>query len=307
MLRRLSLAIGGESEAAREASHWARPSRGAILNWQEHPTIRRHINRRVSGDPEVNWVDYAAERLFGEGLDEGLNLGCGSGRLEEHALSIGLLRRFHSIDISEGAVEEARGRLGEERVRFEVGDANEMELPEGAYDVAFAAGSLHHFTELEHVLDQVGRSLRPGGYFVFDEYVGPSNFQWSDRRLDVINRLLAEIPPGYRRDLRSIFRRKRRVYRPPLDESRRDSPFEAVRSEDILPLVRERFEVVVERGYGGAVLHQLLDGIAGNFDPGSDRDRELLKKLIRKEMELEEAGEVGSDFAFVLARKKEGP
>jgi len=286
-----------------EAAHWSRPSVHAMLTWQEHPLVGERINGRVSGDPGVNWLEFF-HRDYGKGrVGRALNLGCGRGDLEAHALSIGLARSFLSIDISRPAVEAARERLQGAPVQFEVGDVNRMSFKQGAFDAVFAASSLHHFTDLERVLARAREALVPGGFLVFDEFVGPSRFQWTDEQLAVINLLLTALPARFRRDLRRGFGKKRRVYRAPLDDTRRDSPFEAARSEEIPGLAAERFNVVARKDYGGAILHQLLDGIAGNFSPRDSADRGLLIKIMDLERDLEGAGAIGSDFTVMVARK----
>jgi len=303
MIRRAALYARGKDAGEREARHWSAQARAHT--WQEHPVIRDHINTRVSGEPGVNWLGFFA-REFGpsRGFERALNLGCGKGDLEVHAFSIGLGKSFTSIDVSKKAIAIARERLGGFPVDFRLLDANRMRLEPGAYDAVFAASILHHFIELEHVLDQVALCLKPRGFFVFDEYVGPSRFQWKPEQLRIINELLAALAPRYRRDLRrGLGRIKNKVFQSPLDETSRDSPFEAARSEEILPLAGERFEIVIKRDYGGAILHPLLDSIVGNFSPESHEDVSLIKRLALLEEELERAGVVGSDFTVVVAGK----
>ena len=36
---------------------------------------------------------------------------------------------------------------------------------------------------LEGLFDRIRRSMKPNAVFIFDEYVGPRRFQWSDRQL----------------------------------------------------------------------------------------------------------------------------
>jgi len=304
--RKAVSAARGGSPQEREAVHWSARGRGRILTWQDHPVIRRHINRRVSGYPDMNWIEFFAAEYGRTPFDRGLNLGCGEGRLEEHAFSIGLVSSFLSVDLSEEALKSAAKRLRGRPVEFLAADVNTLSLEPSSFDVAFCASSLHHFTSLECVLDQVKAALRPGGFLVFDEFVGPSRFQWTDRQLELINTLIAALPPRYRKDLRRGFGYKDRVYRPARDERWRDSPFEAARSQEIMALVEERFVIRQRRDYGGALLHQLLDGIAGNFKPDVERDVELLEKMAALEMLLEEQGVIGSDFTAVVAQKGGG-
>ncbi len=300
--RALFRAQGAAEE--REAAHWSRPGKNQVLTWQDHPAVRAHINRRVSGDPSVNWLEFVAREFGGAGFARALNLGCGFGDLEAHAFSLGLVKRFHSLDISDKAVAAARERLRGLPVEFEIMDINRLRVQAGAYDVVFAASSLHHLTELEHVLDEARRGLRDGGLLVFNEYVGPSRFQWRDEQLKIVNELLAGLPRQYRRNLWKGWGVKQRAYRAPLDARDRNSPFEAARSGEIVPLTAARYEIVMQRDYGGALLHPLLDGIAGNFSPDRGEDVMLLGRLMEREEELERAGTIASDFTVIVARKR---
>ncbi len=54
-------------------------------------------------------------------------------------------------------------------VRFVTMDAARMDFPDGSFDMVSIANSLHHMADLEAVLAQMKRVLRPGGYFVICE------------------------------------------------------------------------------------------------------------------------------------------
>jgi|GEM_PF-295996 len=293
----------GPSGSYGEARHWSvkRPPR--TVAWQDHPVVQKHVNTRVSGRPDTNWLADFLENYCGKGGCHALNLGCGFGDLEAHAFAAGKVSSFDSLDLSPAAVEYCKARFRGLPATFTVSDLDRLGPLPASYDVVFAASVLHHVVELPRLLDAVYDSLVPGGWFVFDEYVGPSRFQWRPRQLEVVNGLLSAMPIRLRRDLRRPLRVKRRVYPNPLDERSRDSPYEAVRSEEILKLVSERFTIVRRRDYGGAILHPLLDGIAGNFRIGSASDMRLLYRLLLLERELEKAGEMSSDFTSVVARR----
>ena len=78
-------------------------------------------------------------------------------------------------------------------------------------------------------------------------------------------------------------------------------PSEAVRSAEIVPLLSEYFRVVEIKGYGGAVLHELLYDIAGNFCEENAGSLDHLRTLFALEDELTAAGELADDFAVVIA------
>ena len=45
--------------------------------------------------------------------------------------------------------------------------------------------SLHHVFQLEHLLDEIKQTLKPGGLFVVYEYIGPSQMQFPRRDLEL--------------------------------------------------------------------------------------------------------------------------
>jgi hypothetical protein len=82
-------------------------------------------------------------------------------------------------------------------------------------------------------------------------------------------------------------------------------PSEAVDSSGIMPKVRERFEVVEERGYGAAILHILLAGIAHNFLGQDAETRSILEAIFAFEDALMASGEIDSDYVFAVFRPRE--
>ena len=79
-------------------------------------------------------------------------------------------------------------------------------------------------------------------------------------------------------------------------------PSEAVRSEDILPVVRQFFEITEKRDWGGNLVQFLLADIAGNFVSGGEEGSALLQMLLNIEDTLISCGELRSDFAYIVAR-----
>jgi hypothetical protein len=81
-------------------------------------------------------------------------------------------------------------------------------------------------------------------------------------------------------------------------------PSEAVESSRILPLLDEIFEVVEVKEYGGTILALLLNGIAHNFSAQDTVAQQWLNICFTVEDLLLEAGEIQSDFAFVVCKKR---
>ena len=162
--------------------------------------------------------------------------------------------------------------------------------------------SLHHFSPLEEILLRIKRWLKADGYFVVNEFVGPTRFQWTARQLEVINGLLSVLPAKYKRLFGTASIKVREINTSRLRMILRD-PSEAVESAKIRPLLRKTFDVVESKEYGGAVLHLLFNGIAQNFLSGDAETQRWLELCFQVEDMLWASGEVESDFLVAVCRK----
>jgi hypothetical protein len=155
---------------------------------------------------------------------------------------------------------------------------------------------------------KVHRALKPTGYLVASEFIGPTRFQWTDRQLEVVNGILAILPPLYRQRW-SDGRIKKKAYRPSRLSMMMGDPSEAVESGCIVPLLERHFEVVERRDYGGTIIHPLFDDIAHNFlsEDGEEKDEEarrLIELCFYIEDTLLELGHIQSDFALLVCKPR---
>ncbi len=195
------------SALQRTADHWSAEGAWEIgrgLYWLELPAVQRRLNRKVSGQPDVDWVRYTLEYHFAGRLplDRCLSLGCGEGGLERQLAGLGAFVACDASDIADGAIAGAQalaGQAGYDHIHYVVQDVNQVELPVGYYDAVWGAGAVHHFERLEHVFEQIAAALKPGGLFILNEYVGPNRFQFPPRQRQVIRACHNLLPPDYRR------------------------------------------------------------------------------------------------------------
>lgn len=298
---------GGKSDRVEET--WRHTSSPPV-NWWDVPRIARRWNRLITGDEEIDIYRHVTERYFGEGGLRALSLGCGAGGREYSWMKAGGIAELDAYDLSSERIAQARSLAAqhglEHVLRFHIGDAHELELEEGSYDLIVTEGSLHHFSPVRAVAGRIDRWLKPSGLFIVNEYIGPSRFQWSDRQIEITNELLATLPEHYRRRWgnRGI---KRKVYRPGRLSMYLNDPSEAAESEKIEPVLREVFDVVEAGMYGGTILHILLKDIAWNFLGDDPLTLELLQRCFDTEDRAIASGEVRSDFGFFVCRKVISP
>ena len=296
------------------AEHWGEEAREKAegdewrgLYWQSHVLTARHINRAISGDPDVSWLPFTKQRFFRRPADLALSLGCGYGIVERVGLELDIARRFEAYDIAPEAVavaqKEAEKAGVADRVSYAAADLNAIELEPGRYGAVFGAQSLHHIEALEHLLDQVRDSLTPDGLFVVNEYVGPARFQFADELLPLMNGLLQALPESHRRSLKDGTVRTE-ASRPSAKEVQDVDPSESIRSDEIMGLIEERFEIVHRADFGGTLLQFVLSDIAGNFDPADPKDVAMIDLVCLYEKTLIDQGVLPSDFVYLVATRR---
>ena len=82
------------------------------------------------------------------------------------------------------------------------------------------------------------------------------------------------------------------------------SPFEAIRSADIVPLFRHRFSVLHEIPLGGTIERLLFDGILHNFRPGDEDADAIIRAIDHIESILIASGALPSDVMLLVGKKK---
>ena len=298
-------------DPAPSGGHWDRTVAAVeskeLKGWLDWEFIEvEHIRPQLSGDK----ARYYLQHFFGNHLprmpvERALSLGCGGGNLERALIKLKAASAIDAYDASPESIRLANELAHEEGLagclRYEVADINRLELPARAYDFVVAKMSLHHFEDLDHVYAQISRSLKPGGVFMFNEYVGPTRYQWTDVQLELMNRVLEILPARLRRSALTG-EALPEITRPTIDEMIRMDPTEAVNSSQIIPLLAKHFEVVELRRYGGTLLHVLLNHVMANFDVKDENQAALLKMIFLYEQTLVEKGVIESDFCYVVAR-----
>src|SRR5881296_2786537 len=274
----------------------------------QHPLVQERINIKVSGTAQMNRFEYFLERyLRGKmPVERALTLGSGVGELERGLCQYGFARFHEGLDLSDEAVQiatQTAQSAGFDHIRYRTADLNTVVLAGASYDMIFGVSSIRHVENLEHLFSQVQRAIKPGGYFFLDEFVGPSRFQWTDVQIQIMNDQLQQLPKHLCRLISDRAKFKERVIRKSLPYMAAADPSEAVRSSEIVPLLAEYFRILEIKGYGGAILHELLYDIAGNFCEENPGSLDCLRKLFEVEDQLTACQTVGDDFAVIIATR----
>lgn len=284
------------------AAHWDAKYRKAIRSsWTENPYVQRHVNYRMTGDHRTHWLNWLFTDFLPERPKRVLSIGCGDGSHELIVARNSYADYVYGFDASSVGIGLANEAVTEESLsaEFEVRlfDDFANDPPEEPFDIAIFAGSLHHVRNIEEMLFAVHNCVRPGGYVVVNEYVGPV-FQLYDKiQVDLVNAILGILPP----DL--ILDREFRLEIPKLKTIYENDPSEGVRAPLIPALLPRIFSPVRIRHMNGAILHPLFDGInSAVANVESPENESIFRNIIEIEEMLTERGILSSDFIFGIYR-----
>lgn len=272
-------------------------------SWLEHPLLAQRYAQRGLIDG-LRWEAWVTARL-GEPPRHSLEIQCGSGARSLFLFEQGLSQTIDGVDVRADLIEAGERSRDECRApgRFRQFDVQTQALPAERYDLVFACHALQDIVALEHTLEQVHRALTPRGIFVFEGYAGPSRFQWTDAQQRLVQSLAALLP-----DHLAQFRwaaRKTSEGRPDRAAVASASPFGAIRSEEIVPLLERQFEVVTVRRLGGTLQNLLYNGIIHNFADDQPESLRLLNAVADLEDTLLDEGQLPSDFQLIIGRRRD--
>jgi ubiquinone/menaquinone biosynthesis C-methylase UbiE len=106
--------------------------------------------------------DFVAWLGAGRGL-AWLDVGCGTGALMQEVLHSQDPASVRGIDRSPDYVAFTRSQIGDPRATFDVGDAQSIDAPDGAYDVVVSGLVLNFVTDPRLAVREFRRVLHPGG------------------------------------------------------------------------------------------------------------------------------------------------
>lgn len=130
--------------------------------WSDDVRWVRTLKNLVPG--RLKWFDTHVDWSGADVLD----LGCAGGFMAEALTERGAT--VTGIDPASKAVEAARSRARHvgQQIRYDVGVGEDLPYDASEFDVVVCVDVLEHVQDLNKVLSEVARVLKPGGSFLFD-------------------------------------------------------------------------------------------------------------------------------------------
>lgn len=162
----------------REAKNWWNPSCSLYVLDSLNPPRFSFFERYVT--------DWKGKSV--------LDVGCGGGFTCEFMARRGAT--VTGIDLSTDSIETAKAHAKENNltINYQTGSAETLPFPSGSFDVITCVDVLEHVPDLERVLSEIHRVLRPGGFFLFDTI--NKTFKSRVVMIWMLERILGDIPKG---------------------------------------------------------------------------------------------------------------
>jgi 2-polyprenyl-3-methyl-5-hydroxy-6-metoxy-1,4-benzoquinol methylase len=233
-----------QQQLAQEAQLWGdeseRVAREMPPDWRYHRHHRQNVIMHTTDiDDLLNHIQPGMKVM---------EFGCASG-----FMTLAMAQRgadATGLDLSEKSLAVARNYYASIQadvkgsLTYQTVDLNYAELPANTYDVIAGRGVLHHLMRLDHVIDQLHQSLKPGGLL----WISDTNGEEALSTVLIAAALTFVLPTqvSYGEKIRGLlrfgFRAPSRVKAS--IEAQGLSPFEGVgREHDWHKLVHERFTV----------------------------------------------------------------
>ncbi len=158
---------------------------------------------------------------------------------------------IHCYDLNEKMLEIGRNYTEKQGIskyfKFILTDINSIKFNQ-TYDVFIANHSLHHFLELEHIFENIRKSMHQESYFIVNDMIGRNGHMRWPEHLSLINDLWNYLPYDYRYN--TLLKR----YEEKLENwDCSKEGFEGIRAQDILPLLTIHFNFEFFYAFGGII------------------------------------------------------
>jgi ubiquinone/menaquinone biosynthesis C-methylase UbiE len=308
------------------SDYWANAERDPLAfekSFYLFPPIKSRSCQMIFNETDVSrsdWCEYwTVEKILKDYIpfNNALSICCGFGSIERSLSKLNVSKKIFGVDISDGAIKVAKEKAVEENILnidYFTADLNTYDFHENEYDLIWANGALHHIAELESVINKLFRSLKPGGFMICNEYVGPNYYQFDRKQQVFIDALTDLMPESLKNNTHVSFKQsiKNRIKKrlkikdsfqvTPIDWFLKNDPSEGVSSQDIIPVLKDTFNQIEVRNFGGTLLH-FNEYFYTNFDYKNLEHREYLEFAFKLEDSLIESKILMSENAHIICRK----
>lgn len=143
-----------------------------LMNWPERVWIYSPVRVFFQKREVREWMRVAPPVHS----DNALEIGCGLGRGARLLVDRMRFKRVFASDLEQILVERASRFMPARfkgKIAFHVADAQDLPFPATTFDAVVNFGIIHHVLDWRRCIEEIGRVLKPGGFFYFEEIYPP--------------------------------------------------------------------------------------------------------------------------------------
>ena len=229
-----------------------------------------------------------------------LELGSGHGFLCYEISKSNKAQKILGIDISKKRFEHAEKYYNDRKnieklseVISKIDDLNYCSLNEDYYQFIFTWDTLHHIVNLDHLFQEVNKSLQKEGYFFVFDHIGKSSLGW------LIYIMLWMVLPTYETYFEKYRKIKNKISKKTENTGDNDiqSPFEDISSTKIINSMKNNF-VIEDTSYLLSFSHYLIPKLRVK------KNSIFVKLLLITEKFFIKLHLLNPEYVFIKARKK---
>ena len=136
------------------------------------------MNTQRHGEQTIKRAEKLLRLVNLEGKRNYLEVGCGNGAAARHIAGTYHLN-VTGVDIDQEQIQLAQRDIGHiPNIRFFVVDGTNLPFEDSEFDIVLSFGVMHHISNWQDALGEIGRVLKPQGYFLYHDIVYPN---WAAR------------------------------------------------------------------------------------------------------------------------------
>ena len=257
--------------------------------WNDYPECLSIINTRLFGE-DIDWKQYLINNKL-INFKHALILNCGNGWVERELYDCGIILKATAVEYNIDLIMECNKKKETRDITYVQHDINTVFFQDSTFDLVINFAACHHIKDIEKVCNSIRSWLKPNGYFIHNDYIGPQRNQYSKqqwKQMNDVNNMISE-------------KARKSLGYPDVMGMIIDDPTEAINSNSIIPVVYEFFNIDYHSQSGGAVAYELLTHNDKLFNLEIKQRELIVKKIMQKDSEyMVESGD--SFFHFIIAR-----
>lgn len=174
-------------------------------SWTSNKNIAENIYKKIANRPtNKHWLSWMIDDYLPKDypIKNILSVCCGTGMHEIILAKHYKNANIDAFDMSKESIKIARNKAASENIsniHFSINNINKLTKNDlnKSYDLILSTGAIHHVSSIEGVLKTLKEVLSKDGYFILNEFCGPSRHQWSDLQMQIVREITNLLPKEY--------------------------------------------------------------------------------------------------------------